>query len=156
MRRFTLLKSLFLAAVLAVGSGSAWAETITLDFSFSSMGDDGWAAAYGNHTVDMDDATVEFTGGSKQNSTVTDVPVLRDANHAVEVVLKDFSKSITAVTFVMKEWSSSKKPAFDLQVSQDGTQFSKVNDATWSSYKLSAVNLPEGTVAVKAVMTASG
>lgn len=156
MRRFTLLKSLFLAAVLAVGSGSVWAETITLDFSFSSMGDDGWAAAYGNHTVDMDDATVEFTGGSKQNSTVTDVPVLRDANHAVEVVLKDFSKSITAVTFVMKEWSSSKKPAFDLQVSQDGTQFSKVNDATWSSYKLSAVNLPEGTVAVKAVMTASG
>ena len=36
MRRFTLLKSLFLAAVLAIGSSGAWAETVTLQLSSST------------------------------------------------------------------------------------------------------------------------
>ncbi len=42
MRRFTLLKSLFLAAVLAVGSGSAWGQNVTIwseDWSSGSAND---------------------------------------------------------------------------------------------------------------------
>ena len=133
MRR---ILSLFLLTLLGVTAG--FAATETFDFKFETMGEEGWASSYAEHTVEGTIADVVFASANKQASTITDVPVTKGGN--VTATLKNInSYKITGVKFVCKQWDS-KTQTITLNVSSDGENFT-ATQTTSDNFTLEATGL---------------
>ena len=134
------------------GGESSEPVTQTLSCLFSDNGNPSWNNSYNARTLTYDVAKIIFSGASKQASTITDCPVVK--NHTVDVVMTN-DATITAVTYTCKQWSS-KTQTMELYYSTNGTSFTKTTtNVTWSNYTLTCTSLPEGTVAVRAKGTNS-
>ncbi len=115
-----------------------FAATETFDFKFETMGKDGWASNYAEHTVEGTIANVVFASANKQANTITDVPVTKGGN--VTATLKNInSYKITGVKFVCKQWGS-KAQTITLNVSGDGEAFT-ATQTTSDNFTLEATGL---------------
>lgn len=125
-------------------------ETVTHDFT-AITGFSSWGNSYSKHTVEYDEATVEFTTASKQTQTITDMPVSKVG----PIILKaKEDRTIKSFTLTCKQWGSKAK-TLSLQYSTDGgTSFTNAT-ATWSNLVLTASSLPDDTNAVKVVFGGS-
>lgn len=147
--RKLLLKTMLLLCALIVGSGTAWAQstTKTFDFSFSTIGSDGWSNSYAEHYHDYSEGRVTFSSASKQSGTISDIPVTK--GQPVSFVMED-GYTISAVTFTCRQWSS-KAQTITLKYSTNkGTSYSTLNPSvTSTNFSISSSSLPEGTNAVQ-------
>lgn len=127
--------------------------TVTLSCLFEDHDVSSWDNNYNTaRTLTFDVAEIKFSGASKQASTITDCPVVK--NQTVDVVMTNNAK-ITAVTYTCKQWGS-KNQTMKLYYSTDGSSFTEyTTGVTWSNFVLTCPSLPEGTVAVRAKGTNS-
>lgn len=130
--------------------GQTVSTKINHDFSFDTIGSDGWTNSYASHTVDYDESTVTFTAHSKQTSTITDVPVGKGAE--VTLVLKEGTMS--SAKFVCKQWGS-KAQTITLHYSLNGGTSYTTTGVTSTNFTISSDELPEGTNAVKITFSSS-
>lgn len=104
--------TLLLMAIMAVGYSWA-AETETIDFrtiNFSEQNPKKWATSYDKHIVTGNEFIVTFTGASKQDKTITDMPVIK--NDYVEISTKKETTKIIGVELTLKRWNQKTKKVF--------------------------------------------
>ena len=137
-----------LLLMIIVGAGGVKAEetTETLDFSFNSMGSDGWTNTYEKHVVDFENAIVTFSSADKNNSTIKDHPVTK--GQPVTLVLKDSNKQLKKTTFTCRQWDS-KTQTITLYYSTDGGKNYTSTGITSTNFVITSDALPSGTNAVK-------
>lgn len=127
------------------------ATSVTYSFAFATMGSDGWSTSYADHDAVYNDTvvTIDLKSASRQTGTVTAYPVTKAGD--VIVKLKG-SKTMSAVTFSLTQWTTKAKTV-SLQYSTDGgTTFKAMSPAVSSSdFTLTSSSLPSGTNAVKMV-----
>ena len=147
MKQTNLLKTFLLLCALVVGSTCAWADTTkTFDFSFTTIGTEGWTNSYADHEYSYTEGTVYFNA-SKQTGTITDIPVTK--GKPVSFVMED-GYTISAVTFTCRQWGS-KAQTITLKYSTDsGSTYSTLSPSVTSTdFSISSSSLPEGTNAVQ-------
>ena len=147
MKQTNLLKTFLLLCALIVGSTCAWADTTkTFDFSFTTIGTEGWTNSYADHEYSYTEGTVYFNA-SKQTGTITDIPVTK--GKPVNFVMED-GYTISAVTFTCRQWGS-KAQTITLKYSTDsGSTYSTLSPSVTSTdFSISSSSLPEGTNAVQ-------
>lgn len=101
--------TLLLMAIMAVGYSWA-AETETIDFrtiNFSEQNPKKWATSYDKHIVTGNEFIVTFTGASKQDKTITDMPVIK--KDYVEISTKKETTKIIGVELTLKRWGQKTK-----------------------------------------------
>lgn len=125
----------------------------THDFTDIDMSS--WSG-YASHTINYDiyvghegnDDHVTFVSASKQTSNITNMPVAKDG--AVNLILDDPNKYISAVKFVGAQWTT-KAQTIVLKYSTDGgttfTAFSPSKEST--NFTIEELNLPENVNAVQ-------
>ena len=104
--------TLLLMAIMAVGYSWA-AETETIDFrtiNFSEQNPKKWATSYDKHIVTGNEFIVTFTGASKQDKIITDMPVIK--NDYVEISTKKETTKIIGVELTLKRWNQKTKKVF--------------------------------------------
>lgn len=79
-----------------------------------------WSSNYAEHTVEFEQATVEFSSASKQTATITTCPVAKACE--VTISFKD-GYSFTHAVLNLTQWGS-KTQAVKFSTSTDGTSFS--------------------------------
>ncbi len=137
---------------------TAPAHVYTYNKAFSSTTISDWSSwgGYAAHTVNFDlynghtgnDCHVNFASASKQSGTITDKPVAKDG--AVNLILDDPNKYISAVKFVGEQWGT-KAQTMVLKYSTDGgdswTAFDPAKEAT--NFVIEELNLPAKVNAVQ-------
>ena len=104
----------------ATGINTAWATT--LDFSFSTIGTDGWAANYSSdHEFEYTEGIVTFVKAAKQTQTIKDVPVFRDPDTGIILVMKD-GKTLNGFTLNCRQWNTNTNTIV-IYTSADGETF---------------------------------
>ena len=128
----------------ATGINTAWADTKTLDFSFNTIGTKGWSNSYSDHEFEYTEGIVTFVKAAKQTQTITDVPVFRDANTGIILVMKD-GKTLNGFTLNCRQWRTNTNTII-LYTSTDGETFNqhsskdiKANDLQFSVSNLTNV-----------------
>lgn len=101
----------FTVTVLAVAEISAGTYTYDFVTNFTTYSSD-WAGGYNSHNLtnidlgsDLPEMEIVLAKGSKQTGTITDRPVLCAKNETQYVTLT-CTKTITAVTFDLKQWTT--------------------------------------------------
>ena len=147
-----LLKTMLLLSALVVGLGNAWATDVTYDFT-AIDGFSSWTNSYTSHSVTYDEATVIFTGASRQTNTIKNQPVTKGSD--VNLVMKE-GYTMSAVTFVCTQWGT-KAQTITLKYSTDGgDNYSTLSpNVTSSTFTISSSSLPIGTNAVKISFSSS-
>ena len=148
MRHFKLFIACMLMAVL--GIGQVWA--VDQSFAFTTIGSDGWGG-YADHTVTCTDGTV-YMNASKQSGTITDIPVTK--GQPVSFVLSDNTKSLSAVSFTCRQWTT-KAQTITLKYSTNGgSSYSALSPSvTSTNFSISSSSLPTGTNAVQITFSSS-
>lgn len=129
----------------ATGINTAWADTKTFDFSFSTIGSTGWNNGYAtDHTVTYPEGIVTFVKAAKQTQTIKDVPVFRDPDTGIILVMKD-GKTLNGFTLNCRQWNTNTNTVI-LSTSTDGETFTehsskeiKANDLQFSVSNLQNV-----------------
>ena len=124
---------LLICLLMAVGGENALAQDETLNFvgwNFSGAKD--WTNSYEDRTISGDVISVDMNA-NKQANTVADCPVTRGKQ--IIVKLKDAETyTITGVELLLKQWTT-KKQTVTLNVSNDGTNYTKKNSSSNFSLK---------------------
>lgn len=124
---------LLICLLMAVGGENALAQDETLNFvgwNFSGAKD--WTNSYEDRTIPGDVISVDMNA-NKQANTVADCPVTRGKQ--IIVKLKDAETyTITGVELLLKQWTT-KKQTVTLNVSNDGTNYTKKNSSSNFSLK---------------------
>ena len=105
MRRFTLLKSLFLAAVLAVGSGSAWGQGVETFSNFTRS-----SGSYGTQTWTGDNGMTWTAEDARTDQDLTgDAICIRQTKGKLTGLLNEAQKSagVGVITFNAKNSAAS-------------------------------------------------
>ncbi|MBR6047315.1 MAG: hypothetical protein IKP44_04415 [Bacteroidaceae bacterium] len=139
-----------LVALVLCAAGTAWGETATYDFAFSTIGSTGWSNIYDWHTVNHTESTVKFNA-SKQTQTITDYPVTK--GQPVTLVMKS-GYTLSGVTFECLQWGT-KAQTITLHYSVDGGENYTSTNITSTNFKISSSSLPAGTNAVKITFSSS-
>ena len=110
----------------------------------------GWSGSYAEHTFNFTNDNVIFASGSKQTSTITDRPVVR--NTAVSLVLTNSAKMITAVRFDYKQWGTKTQTLTMMYSTDGGANYSDFEPAlTATNFAIQALDLPEGVNAIRVI-----
>lgn len=124
---------LLICLLMAVGGENALAQDETLNFvgwNFSDAKD--WTNSYEDRTISGDVISVDMNA-NRQANTVADCPVTRGKQ--IIVKLKDAETyTITGVELLLKQWTT-KKQTVTLNVSNDGTNYTKKNSSSNFSLK---------------------
>ncbi len=140
------LKTIFACLLMAVLSiGQVWA--VDQSFAFSTIGSTGWGG-YADHTVTCADDGTVYMNASKQSGTITDIPVTK--GQPVSFVLSDNTKSLSAVSFTCRQWTT-KAQTITLKYSTNGgSSYNTLSPSvTSSNFSISSSSLPTGTNAVQ-------
>lgn len=114
----------------------------------------GWGGSYAEHEIAFTDDKVYFASASHQSGTITDRPVTKSS--AIELILTNAHKLITAVRFDYAQWGT-KTQTFVMKYSTDGgTTYSAFDPAvTGSDFAIQALDLPENVNAIQVTGTNS-
>jgi hypothetical protein len=127
-------------------------NTLTFDFHFSVMGDDGWSTTYEEHIVEYTQATVTFESANKNSSTITDIPVTK--GKSVSIVMKEGQPNMSGVTFVCRQWGT-KTQTITLHYSTNGGTSYTSTGITSDNFTINCAALPAGANAVKITFSSS-
>ena len=131
--------------------------SITYDFSFASMGTDGWGGNYASHTQNFDGATVVFTSASKQAGTITDIPTTKGGSEKyVILTLTDANATLKSASFALRHWTN-KAVTITMYYSTDGgdtwtttgQSHAFTSSTNGENVTLTASSLPTGTNAIR-------
>jgi hypothetical protein len=114
----------------------------------------GWGGSYAEHEIAFTDDKVYFASASHQSGTITDRPVTKSS--AIELILTNAHKLITAVRFDYAQWGT-KTQSFVMKYSTDGgTTYNAFDPAvTGSDFAIQALTLPENVNAIQVTGTNS-
>ena len=149
MKKITLLFVVIFAALSAMAQ-----TTYPIVYSFGENAKfKTWDSSYSLRTLDYPEAVVTFEGANKQPSgnSIDDIPVTK--GKYVQVVLKDTSKTITAVKLVARQWTTKAQTitlnAGSAEGSLTATSFKS------SNFLLEATTMPENTKVVRFTFSSS-
>lgn len=115
----------------------------------------GWSTTYAEHEITYTDDKVYFASANQpgQTSSINDRPVTK--NGAINLILTNDAKAITAVRFTYKQWGT-KEQTFIIRYSIDGgDSYSNFNSSVVesSNFAIQVLTIPQNANAIQVVGT---